>query len=86
MFLQEGFSTILHFETIIQIMLQHHVPRISTMIYHKLYHDIQVSNHENMHPTWVSMISFFIKKCKMFSLCHALACLSHVQAKFPNKS
>ena len=65
MFLQEGFSTILHFETNIQIMLQHHVTSISTMIYRKLYHDIQVLNHGNMHPTWVSMISFFIKKCKI---------------------
>ena len=39
MFLQEGFSTILHFETINPIMHGGYIPSISTMIYHKLYHD-----------------------------------------------
>lgn len=57
MFLQEGFGTILHFETNNQIMHQCYISSISTMIYRKPYHDLQDLNHEDMHQTWVSMIS-----------------------------
>lgn len=39
MFLQEGFGTILHFETINAIMHGGYISSISTMIYYKLYHD-----------------------------------------------
>lgn len=82
MFLQGAFGTILHFETINRIMLCRYISTISTMTDIKPRHDIQDSNHEDMHPTWVSMISFFIKKCKKSQTCHALGMLQ----RCPNKA